>query len=47
MEYYLRSGGFTALSTHSALGWDRLESDRHYPDRVQSDPVYAVWGRKK
>ncbi len=47
MEYYLRSGTFTELSTCSARGWDRPESDRYYPEKMQSDPVYAVWGRKK
>jgi len=47
MEYFLRSGAFTALSTYSARGWDRPESDRYYPEKTESDPVYAVLGRKK
>ncbi len=46
LEYFTRSGCFTDLGTFSSRGWDRPKTDRHYPKFTQSDPVYAVWGRK-
>ena len=47
LEYFQCSGKFTGLETFSSRGWDRPETDKYYPKLRQSDPVYAVWGRKK
>lgn len=46
LEYFHQSGRFADLKTFSARGWDRPETDKYYPDMPQSDPVFAVWGRK-
>lgn len=44
---YLRSaGGFDRLSTYSIRGYPRPEDDRYFRHLRQSDPVYAVAGRK-
>lgn len=45
-EYFMTCGQFEGFETFSARGWDRPETDRYYPDLPQSDPVFAVWGRK-
>lgn len=44
LEYFLGSGAYRNLQTYSARGWPRPETDRHYPDIMTADPVYAVWG---
>jgi SAM-dependent methyltransferase len=47
LEYFLESGLFTNLETHSTRGLPRPENDK-YADKLKfSDPVYAVWGFKK
>jgi FKBP-type peptidyl-prolyl cis-trans isomerase 2 len=46
LEYFLRSGAFGDLKTFSSRGWPRPQTDRYYPQRRFSDPVYAVWGEK-
>ena len=46
LEYFLDSGGYRNLETFSARGWPRPETDRHYPEIMTADPVYAVWGQK-
>jgi hypothetical protein len=47
MEYFLESGLFTQLQTHSIRGLPRPGNDI-YADRLKySDPVYAVWGYNK
>ena len=46
MDLFLQSGQFKGLATFSARGWDRPETDKYFPDMPQSDPVFAVWGRK-
>lgn len=45
LEYFMKSGAYENLETYSCRGWPRPESDRHYPDILTGDPVYAVWGR--
>ena len=47
LEYFLRAGGFKDLQTYSFRGLPRPRNDKYYPDLLFSDPVYAVWGRKK
>lgn len=44
MEYFLASGAFRDLATHSIRGLPRPEDDRHYPNLWLSDPIYAVRG---
>jgi SAM-dependent methyltransferase len=45
LEYFLQSGAYENLATFSARGWPRPETDRHYPDILTADPIYAVWGQ--
>jgi SAM-dependent methyltransferase len=45
LEYFLQSETYENLGTFSARGWSRPETDRHYPDILTADPVYAVWGQ--
>jgi SAM-dependent methyltransferase len=47
LEYFLRSGGFKDLQTYSIRGLPRPRDDKYFPELLYSDPVYAVWGRKK
>lgn len=47
LEYFLRSGGFKDLQTYSIRGLPRPHDDSYFPELLFSDPVYAVWGRKK
>jgi SAM-dependent methyltransferase/FKBP-type peptidyl-prolyl cis-trans isomerase 2 len=47
MEYFLRSGGFADLGTYSMRGLPRPKNDKYANELLFSDPVYAVWGRKK
>ncbi|MBI3186625.1 MAG: methyltransferase domain-containing protein [Gammaproteobacteria bacterium] len=44
-EYYLQSGCFNDVHTHSIRGLSRPEDDVNYAKTAISDPVYAVWGR--
>jgi hypothetical protein len=46
LEYFLGSGAYKNLNTYSARGWPRPETDRHYPEIMTADPVYAVWGSR-
>ncbi|GAB4330007.1 MAG: hypothetical protein Kow0099_00270 [Candidatus Abyssubacteria bacterium] len=46
MEYFLRSGAYGDIETHSFRGWPRPASDRYYPQVQTSDPIFAVLGRK-
>lgn len=46
-EYFLQSGLFHPLGTYSMRGLPRPRDDRYAGDLLYSDPVYAVWGRKK
>jgi len=47
LEYFIRSGRFKDLQTYSIRGLPRPREDKYYPDLRFSDPVYAVWGRKR
>jgi SAM-dependent methyltransferase len=47
LEYFLRSKKYYDLNTLSSRGWPRPESDKYYPQFLKSDPVFAVWGKKK
>ena len=47
LEYFLRAGGFKDLQTYSIRGLPRPRDDKYFPELKFSDPVYAVWGRKK
>jgi SAM-dependent methyltransferase/FKBP-type peptidyl-prolyl cis-trans isomerase 2 len=47
LEYFIRSGEFKDLQTYSIRGLPRPRADKYYPDLRFSDPVYAVWGRKR
>lgn len=44
MEYFLRSGAFNNLETHSMRGLPRPRDDKYARELAYSDPVYAVWG---
>lgn len=46
LDYYQRAGGLTDIQTWSDRGWPRPADDPHYPEQKQSDPLFAVWGRK-
>jgi SAM-dependent methyltransferase len=47
LEYFFDNGEFDDLHSYSLRGLPRPQQDR-YADRLPaSDPVYAVWGRKR
>ena len=46
-EYFFQSGVFEDVNTLSVKGWPRPEDDPYAHELMHSDPVYAVWGRKK
>jgi SAM-dependent methyltransferase len=45
LEYYLQTGRYDNLETYSARGWSRPVTDRHYPEILTADPVFAVCGQ--
>jgi len=47
LEYFLRTGSFKDLQTYSIRGLPRPHDDKYFPELTFSDPVYAVWGRKR
>jgi SAM-dependent methyltransferase len=47
LEYFLKSGQYSALETVSVRGLPRPADDRYYSQLPYADPVYAVWGRKE
>ena len=47
LEYFRQSGAFKDLQTYSIRGLPRPVNDSYFPELLYSDPVYAVWGRKK
>ena len=47
MELFLRGGAFTDLHTFSLTGEPRPVDDAHIRETDLSDPVFAVWGRRK
>ncbi|MDY6906447.1 MAG: methyltransferase domain-containing protein [Thermodesulfobacteriota bacterium] len=46
-EYFLASGLYDRIETYSLRGLPRPEDDKYYGQYPESDPVFAVWGRKK
>ena len=46
LEYFLRVGGFTNLSSWSLRGLSRPVDDKYAGQQQLSDPVHAVWGEK-
>jgi len=47
MDYFQKSDMFTDLETYSVRGLARPTSDKYFPELMDSDPVYAVWGYRK
>lgn len=47
LEYFLRTPDFFDFHTYSIRGLPRPYDDKYFPELLFSDPVYAVWGRKK
>lgn len=47
LEYFLESGAFEALKTLSVRGLPRPEDDAHIGASIYSDPLHAVWGRRR
>lgn len=47
LEYFLKSGKYTKLETYSMRGLPRPANDKYASQLAYSDPVYAVWGRKR
>jgi FKBP-type peptidyl-prolyl cis-trans isomerase 2/SAM-dependent methyltransferase len=46
LECFRDSGFFTDLGASSLRGLPRPTDDGHYPRETESDPVFAVWGRR-
>ena len=46
LSYFRRTGLFTDLHTESWRGWPRPADDKYADQLDQSDPVFAVWGRR-
>lgn len=44
LEYFIRSERFKDLQTYSIRGLPRPRNDKYYPEMLESDPVFAVWG---
>jgi SAM-dependent methyltransferase len=44
LEYFLSTGKFGDLHSHSLRGLPRPETDKYFGSQRHSDPVYAVWG---
>jgi SAM-dependent methyltransferase len=47
LEYFMDSGEFEALETLSVRGLPRPEDDAHIGASIYSDPLHAVWGRRR
>ncbi len=47
LEYFMDSGEFEALETLSVRGLSRPEDDAHIGASIYSDPLHAVWGRRR
>lgn len=46
LEYLRKDGKFKDLGTYSVRGMPRPWGDKYFPEKLYSDPIYAVWGRK-
>ena len=44
MEYFQKSKLFKDLETYSIRGLPRPTDDKYFPELMDSDPTYAVWG---
>ena len=47
LEYFMQTRAFEDLHTYSMRGLPRPHDDKYFPEFVYSDPLYAVWGRKR
>ncbi|MFC1875708.1 methyltransferase domain-containing protein [Thermodesulfobacteriota bacterium] len=47
LEYFLQTRTFEDLHTYSMRGLLRPHDDKYFPEFIYSDPLYAVWGRKR
>jgi hypothetical protein len=47
LEYFLKSGKYSAVETVSLRGLPRPADDPYSNQYPCSDPLYAVWGRKE
>lgn len=47
LEYFMQTRAFEDLHTYSMRGLPRPHDDKYFPEIVYSDPLYAVWGRKR
>jgi FKBP-type peptidyl-prolyl cis-trans isomerase 2 len=47
MEYFQKNEMFTDLETYSIRGLPRPTNDKYFPELMDSDPIYAVWGYRK
>ena len=45
LEYFRKGGRFADLETFSLKGMPRPEDDKYYPEKIEADPLFAVWGR--
>lgn len=47
LEWMLKSGRFDGLETLVVRGYPRPTNDPHIGETQESDPIFAVWGRRK
>jgi SAM-dependent methyltransferase len=47
LDYFRKAGGFTDLATETLRGLPRPEDDKYSDQLAQSDPVFAIRGRRK
>jgi FKBP-type peptidyl-prolyl cis-trans isomerase 2 len=47
LEYFMQTEAFEDLHTYSMRGLPRPHDDKYFPEFFYSDPLYAVWGRKR
>ncbi len=47
LEYFRSNHLFESLRTYSLRGLARPDNDKYYGQLPHSDPVYAVWGRRR
>jgi SAM-dependent methyltransferase len=45
-EYFMQSGKYGNLETHSMRGFPRPQTDKYFGQLPYADPVYDVWGQK-
>ena len=46
LQYFQHAGAYGDLGTESVQGLPRPEDDKYAGQILQSDPVFAVWGRR-